>query len=203
MECCSSYTLGGSCGALIDPATLSDTCDGDSFEDCNLNTADGVDEAWYGQPCDAPAASGGDSDFCEEGTYDCVGGAQVCVVSGGLGPTSDDVTAEAFAALVGRPLVRDEGVVDALRERFSRRGFSLTESQLRQADRPDGAVLPGRVLVRQDAHGLVGAERSQGFPRGLLLDDRSIPVGGAPARNEAVEERIVEFPHQHPHRMPE
>ncbi len=42
-------------------------------DDCDGGTADGADEAWMGSACDGP-----DTDFCEEGTYSCEGGAQAC-----------------------------------------------------------------------------------------------------------------------------
>jgi len=50
----------------------SEMCNGVD-DDCNGNTADGAHEAWIGASCD-----GGDTDFCEEGTYSCEGAAQVC-----------------------------------------------------------------------------------------------------------------------------
>jgi nicotinamide-nucleotide amidase len=67
-------------------------------------------------------------------------GTSLCVVSGGLGPTNDDRTAEAFAHLVGVGLVRDEEHVRRIEDRLARRGRPLTESHLRQADRPDGSA---------------------------------------------------------------
>ncbi|MBW2263237.1 MAG: putative metal-binding motif-containing protein [Deltaproteobacteria bacterium] len=47
-------------------------CDGVD-NDCDTGTADGSDETWLGDACD-----GTDTDLCEEGTYSCTGGAQVC-----------------------------------------------------------------------------------------------------------------------------
>jgi len=47
-------------------------CDGMN-NDCNADTADGIDEVWLGQACD-----GADSDLCEEGIYECMGGMQTC-----------------------------------------------------------------------------------------------------------------------------
>lgn len=68
-------------------------------------------------------------------------GTTLCVVSGGLGPTRDDVTSEAFALLAGVPLVRDEEQVKLIEERLARRGRPMTENQRKQADRPKGAVV--------------------------------------------------------------
>ncbi len=68
-------------------------------------------------------------------------GTDVCVVSGGLGPTRDDVTAEAFAALAGVGMVRDEQQVARIEEMLSFRGRKITENQRKQADRPRGAAV--------------------------------------------------------------
>ncbi len=62
------------------------------------------------------------------------------VVTGGLGPTQDDVTREAIAALVGKPLIRDEGLVGEIRARFERMRRDMPESNLRQAERPEGST---------------------------------------------------------------
>src|SRR4029078_5728971 len=48
--------------------------------------------------------------------------ADVVLVSGGLGPTSDDLTAEVAAQAVGFSLVMHDGALAALRERFAVRG---------------------------------------------------------------------------------
>lgn len=66
-------------------------------------------------------------------------GTELCVVSGGLGPTRDDVTSEAFAQLAGTGMVRDEAQVKRIEERLARRGRPMTENQRKQADRPKGA----------------------------------------------------------------
>jgi nicotinamide-nucleotide amidase len=65
------------------------------------------------------------------------------LVTGGLGPTLDDVTRHALARAAGVDLVRDEGVLGELRERFARRGRPFAEANARQALFPRGAdVLP-------------------------------------------------------------
>ena len=66
-------------------------------------------------------------------------GTKVCVVSGGLGPTSDDITAESFAVLLGVELERDAEEAKKIEERLVSRGREVTPNQLRQADRPSGA----------------------------------------------------------------
>ena len=75
------------------------------------------------------------------------------VVTGGLGPTPDDLTREAVAELLGRQLHSDPDLVTALRARFGAdRSGAFPEGNLRQAMVPEGArVLPN---VRGTAPGL-------------------------------------------------
>ncbi|MDK1017976.1 MAG: competence/damage-inducible protein A [Actinomycetota bacterium] len=63
------------------------------------------------------------------------------IITGGIGPTADDITREAVAAVAGVPLVYDRAYEQALRERWARMrpDLDFPESNLRQAYRPDGA----------------------------------------------------------------
>jgi nicotinamide-nucleotide amidase len=65
--------------------------------------------------------------------------ADVLLVSGGLGPTADDFTAECAAEAAGVPLEEDARVLEALRERVARRGRALTSNVARMARVPRGA----------------------------------------------------------------
>ncbi|WP_164007402.1 CinA family nicotinamide mononucleotide deamidase-related protein [Pyxidicoccus trucidator] len=67
--------------------------------------------------------------------------ADVVVVSGGLGPTSDDFTLECAAAAAGVPLEEDARVLGWLKERYAERGMSspLNAGQLRMARIPQGS----------------------------------------------------------------
>ena len=67
--------------------------------------------------------------------------APLLVTSGGLGPTDDDRTKEAVALVFGRSLVRDDGILTRLRERFRKRGYEMPEVNAKQADVIDGAVV--------------------------------------------------------------
>ena len=66
--------------------------------------------------------------------------AEAVVVTGGLGPTQDDVTREAIAALVRKPLTRDDELAAEIRARFERMRREMPESNLRQAERPEGST---------------------------------------------------------------
>ena len=73
--------------------------------------------------------------------------ADLVFVTGGLGPTTDDITREATAELLGLSLRRDPGVTASITERLRTRGFPMTDRILRQADVPEGAQ------VLQNANG--------------------------------------------------
>jgi nicotinamide-nucleotide amidase len=62
--------------------------------------------------------------------------AKIVIVTGGLGPTQDDKTREALARLVGTDLVRDESIIDGIRERFKAFGRTMPEANAKQADIP-------------------------------------------------------------------
>lgn len=65
--------------------------------------------------------------------------ADVVLVSGGLGPTSDDLTAECAASAAGVPLVQSAEALRHLEERFKARGIVLSDNNRRQALVPQGA----------------------------------------------------------------
>lgn len=64
-----------------------------------------------------------------------------CIVTGGLGPTSDDLTAAAVAAACDLPLVRHPEAEAQVIAYFAARGRSADATQLRQADLPEGAAV--------------------------------------------------------------
>ena len=72
--------------------------------------------------------------------------ADLLLVSGGLGPTSDDLTAEAVARACGVGLVRDAASEAAIAALFAARGRAMPEINRKQADFPAGAeVLPNPI----------------------------------------------------------
>jgi competence/damage-inducible protein CinA-like protein len=72
--------------------------------------------------------------------------ADVVIATGGLGPTQDDITREGIAIALDAPLVRRAEIEEFLREKFRGFGREMPESNLRQADVPEGAryILPER-----------------------------------------------------------
>jgi nicotinamide-nucleotide amidase len=67
--------------------------------------------------------------------------ADLIVITGGLGPTEDDMTRDAVARVLGVALDVDESIVERLRDRFARRGMTMPEINRRQAMVPRGAVV--------------------------------------------------------------
>ena len=61
------------------------------------------------------------------------------ITTGGLGPTSDDLTRETIAGILDEKLVFDSSIEHALRERFSNLGRTMPENNLRQCYRPESA----------------------------------------------------------------
>ncbi len=84
------------------------------------------------------------------------------IVTGGLGPTRDDITKHTIAELYGVPVEFDEGLWAGLVERYRRAGRVPVESNRTQAEVPRGAtILPNRwgsasgLWLEDGAHGLV------------------------------------------------
>jgi len=68
------------------------------------------------------------------------------IVTGGLGPTHDDITREVTANVMGVELVLDENAEKNMRDIFTRRGREMPEINLRQAMVPVGAtVIPNSL----------------------------------------------------------
>jgi nicotinamide-nucleotide amidase len=67
--------------------------------------------------------------------------ADILILSGGLGPTEDDLTREAVAETLGLQLRRDPEIVQAIERRFTERGWKMSSNNLKQADVISGAII--------------------------------------------------------------
>ncbi|GAB4535629.1 MAG: CinA family nicotinamide mononucleotide deamidase-related protein [Anaerolineae bacterium] len=105
----------------------------------------------------------------------------IVLVSGGLGPTVDDITREAVADATGRPLEFRQELLDQIAARFARFGRQMTENNRRQAHIPQGAIAVENPVGTAPAF-IVEDERGTiiclpGVPRELeyLMTNRIIP----------------------------
>lgn len=106
----------------------------------------------------------------------------VLVATGGLGPTTDDLTAQAVAAAAGVSLVRDERSLEAIKRRFAAAGREMSPSNVKQAELPEGAtVLENAVGTAPGFAVTLGACRCFFFPgvpheMQRMFDDHVQPV---------------------------
>ena len=69
----------------------------------------------------------------------------VILLTGGLGPTPDDITRTVVADYFGHKLIFDEQIYDNLKKRFARRGIPIPEVNRNQAMVPEGVeLIPNR-----------------------------------------------------------
>ena len=109
--------------------------------------------------------------------------ADAVIMCGGLGPTHDDLTRRAIAAVMGVDLVLDEAIADVIREMFAARGRRMPDNNLRQAEVPFGAsVIP---QTRGTAPGLICPVRVGGADKVIYA------VPGVPHEMKDMLERAI------------
>ena len=131
--------------------------------------------------------------------------ARVVLVSGGLGPTRDDITTEVAARTFGRKLVRDPAALESIRAFFRRFNREMAENNAKQADFPEGAEVlanpmgtaPGFRL--EVPHADPGEPPAQlffmpGVPRELyrMIDEEIVPrIAARLGRKHVVRARLL------------
>ncbi len=110
------------------------------------------------------------------------GRADALIVTGGIGPTQDDVTREALAAAAGVELRFSDDYAGQLRHWWELRGREMPESNLRQAWYPEGAeMIPNPKGTAPGLQMVVGGCRVfvlPGVPAEMLpmVDDHVVPA---------------------------
>jgi nicotinamide-nucleotide amidase len=143
--------------------------------------------AWIGQrladvgwDCLRHTVVGDNTERIAEAIREALGRADAVILTGGLGPTQDDVTREALAEVAGVALVRRPELEAWLRERFAGMGVQrMAEMNLRQADVPEGA----RTI-----------DNPRGTAPGLIMEIDGKPVyavPGVPREMEGMLEQVV------------
>ena len=100
-----------------------------------------------------------------EGILESFNRADVLFITGGLGPTTDDITREVAAELLGMQLIADEEIRRRIEERLAARGYKMLDRMLRQTMVPEGAT----VLLN-----------NHGTAPGLYIPSVSYPSSASP-----------------------
>ncbi len=122
---------------------------------------------------------GDDDARLEEAIKDAVRRSSIIIMTGGLGPTEDDITRKVAARALGRRLVLDERVLEDLREKFKLWGRNMPEINSRQA----------MIIERAEL-----LENPRGSAPGMYLDYEGKPIAimpGPPREMQPMFEQLV------------
>lgn len=89
-----------------------------------------------------------------------VGRSDIVLVSGGLGPTQDDLTKEVVAQVFSKEMLPDEHSKQRIRDYFDKKGIQITDNNWKQAYVPEGSTVidndngtaPGIILHEENTH---------------------------------------------------
>ena len=129
-----------------------------------------------------------DGDPIRQALLETFGRADIVLITGGLGPTTDDITRDIVADLLGLTLIHDEEVWKKIEERFARRKLHMSPRNRRQAERPAEATVlwnphgtaPGLYLPALPEKGSPHLFLLPGPPRELapMVADYVVPMLG-------------------------
>jgi molybdopterin-biosynthesis enzyme MoeA-like protein len=109
--------------------------------------------------------------------------------SGGIGPTHDDITAEAVAAAFGVPIGVREDARALLQAHYDRQGMVLNEARLRMARIPDGAALIDNPVSAAPGFTLGNVHVMAGVPQvfeAMVASVLPLLKGGAPLLSQSL-----------------
>ena len=124
--------------------------------------------------------------------------ADVIIMTGGLGPTEDDLTREVLAAVLGRPLGLDAAILTHIEERFAKRRVPMPENNRKQAMVPDGAAVlhnpcgtaPG-LLIREAGRVFVCMPGVPSEMKPMLLEQVLPEIRGAFGIQSRIVSRVL------------
>ena len=115
--------------------------------------------AGLGLSCYFQTVVGDNEERLSQALETAIGRSDIVILSGGLGPTEDDLTKETAAKVCGRPLYLHEPSKKAIEKFFADRGTEPTENNWKQAMLPQGAIVmenhngtaPGAIIETESA----------------------------------------------------
>ncbi len=141
---------------------------------------------------------GDNLDRLTEAITTALGRADAVILTGGIGPTQDDLTREAICAATGRAMAKDEDYADEIRQRILARRGSVAENVFRMAEYPEGAdPLPNSqgvalgIALQHDGKWIFAVP---GVPREMraILDEEIMPrLRKATGRPTAIKSRVL------------
>lgn len=111
--------------------------------------------------------------------------------TGGIGPTHDDITADAIGAAFGVPVILDPRAVEILRGHYAR-PEDLTEARLRMARLPEGADLIDNPLSKAPGFRIGNVFVMAGVPK--IMEVMLMGIGPTLATGVRIEARTIDCP---------
>ncbi len=119
--------------------------------------------ASLGLSCYHQSVVGDNAERLAESVKTALNRSDILILSGGLGPTQDDLTKEVAAAAMGKKLYLDEHSVERIKLYFEKRGITATDNNWKQAMIPEGAKIidndngtaPGVIMEENGKHVLL------------------------------------------------
>ncbi len=116
--------------------------------------------AGLGLSCYHQDVVGDNEERLSETIKTALGRADILLLSGGLGPTQDDLTKEVAAKVMGKPLYLHEASRDVIKAFFEKRGLEITDNNWKQAMVPEGCIVvdnpngtaPGIIMAENGKH---------------------------------------------------